>query len=186
LDPTSITNMFKITNNIGCMVTGMIADARAQVQRARVEAAEFKYKNGYEIPVHVLAEQVANNNQLYTQHAFMRAYGVVTMFASIDEEKGAQLWTVDPAGCVAGRLGASSGPKEQEANNQLQVKLKANPRMTEEQTLQAAILTLQTVVGADLRPNDLEVSIVAASNPNFKVLTEQEIDTQLTLISERE
>lgn len=186
LDPTSVTNMFRITENIGCVVTGMIADARAQVQRARYEAAEFKYKNGYEIPVHYLAETVANNAQLYTQHAFMRAYGTVAIFCSIDEEKGPQLYRVDPAGHFSGRVGASAGTKEQEADDQLRVKIRANPSMSEEDTLQCAILTLQTVVGSDLRPNDLEVGIVTRGSPRFRTLTEQEIDAQLTAISERE
>jgi 20S proteasome alpha/beta subunit len=49
LDPETITHIFQITPTIGAVVTGMIADARAQVQRTRSEAAEYRYKYGYEI-----------------------------------------------------------------------------------------------------------------------------------------
>lgn len=52
------------------------ADAKAQVQRSRMEASNFKYKNGYDIPVQYLAKRVANVAQVYTQHAFMRAFGI--------------------------------------------------------------------------------------------------------------
>lgn len=48
-------------------MTGSIADARASVGRARGEAAEFRYKNGYEMPCDVLAKRLANINQVYTQ-----------------------------------------------------------------------------------------------------------------------
>lgn len=48
-------------------MTGSIADARAYVDRARGEAAEFRYKYGYEMPCDVLAKRLANINQVYTQ-----------------------------------------------------------------------------------------------------------------------
>ncbi len=48
-------------------MTGSIADARAFAQRAQGEAAEFRYKYGYEMPCDVLAKRLANISQVYTQ-----------------------------------------------------------------------------------------------------------------------
>jgi 20S proteasome alpha/beta subunit len=67
IDPSSVSHVFKISASIGCVMTGSIADARASVDRARGEAAEFRYKNGYEMPCDVLAKRLANINQVYTQ-----------------------------------------------------------------------------------------------------------------------
>jgi 20S proteasome subunit alpha 1 len=112
LDPTSLTHMFYITPTIGALMTGLTADAQALVARARQEAAQFEYQNGiascvnsclvassrilvlllgYPIPVHYLAQRVADVGQLYTQHAFMRALGVVAILVAVDEEKGPQV-----------------------------------------------------------------------------------------------
>jgi hypothetical protein len=67
IDPSSVSHVFKISPSIGCVMTGSIADARASVDRARGEAAEFRYKYGYEMPCDVLAKRLANINQVYTQ-----------------------------------------------------------------------------------------------------------------------
>lgn len=42
-------------------------DARSLVQTARSEAAEFRFKYGYEMPVHFLARVLADKAQVYTQ-----------------------------------------------------------------------------------------------------------------------
>lgn len=67
LDPSSVTYIFQLSPSVGCVMTGSIADARAAVSRARGEAAEFRYKYGYEMPCDVLSKRLANINQVYTQ-----------------------------------------------------------------------------------------------------------------------
>merc|ERR1712176_743930 len=106
------THLYNITPTIGCVMTGMPADARALVFRAREIAAKFKDKNGYEIPVHHLALKVANIGQVYTQHAYMRPYGVNAIFFALDDEKGPSLYQVDPAGNFLGYKAAAAGAKE--------------------------------------------------------------------------
>ncbi len=41
-------------------------------------------------------------NTTHTQHAFMRPPGIVTILAGIDDERGPQLYKVDPAGYYVG------------------------------------------------------------------------------------
>ncbi len=67
IDPASVSHIFQISPSVGCVMTGSIADARSFSQRAKGEAAEFRYKYGYEMPSDALAKRLANISQVYTQ-----------------------------------------------------------------------------------------------------------------------
>ena len=189
LDASTVTSMYKITDKLGAVMTGMPADARTQVQRARQEASEFKNEYGYDIPVEYLARRVADLSQVYTQHAWMRPLGVAMVLCGIDEETGPQLFKCDPAGYFVGYHATSAGQKEQEANNHLEKLFKdgkVSKDLSLEDTIHTAISTLQTVQSADFKASELEIALVTKENPKFTLLTEEEIDAHLTAIAERD
>jgi len=185
----TVTNMFSLTDNIGCVMTGLIADARSQVQRARYEAAEFKYKFGYDMPVSYLAKRVADMAQVYTQHAFMRPLGVSMILCGIDDEDGPQLFKCDPAGYFAGFRATVAGNRDQESTNFLEKKLKHvdnKDKLTFQETIQIAITALQNVTSSDIKATDIEVGVVTVENPQFRVLSASEIEHHLSHIAERD
>ncbi|CAA6664633.1 unnamed protein product [Spirodela intermedia] len=186
LDQTSVSHLFPITKYLGLLATGMTADARSLVQKARNEAAEFRFKWGYEMPVDVLAKWIADQAQVYTQHAYMRPLGVVAIVLGIDEEKGPQLFKCDPAGHFFGHKATSAGLKEQEAINFLEKKMKNDPGFSFDETVQTAISALQSVLQEDFKATEIEVGVVRKEDTVFRVLTTDQIDEHLTAISERD
>ncbi|XP_034912306.1 proteasome subunit alpha type-6 [Populus alba] len=186
LDQTSVTHLFPITKFLGLLATGITADARNLVQQARNEAAEFRFRYGYEMPVDALARWIADKSQVYTQHAYMRPLGVVAMILGIDEENGPQLYKCDPAGHFYGHKATSAGLKEQEAINFLEKKMKNDPDLSYEETVQTAISALQSVLQEDFKATEIEVGVVRTGDRFFRVLSTEEIDEHLTAISERD
>lgn len=191
LDASSVSQCFKITPSIGCVMTGQIADARAAVTRARTEAAEFRYTYGYEMPCDALAKRIANINQVYTQRAAMRPLGVTMTLVSIDDELGPQLFKCDPAGYYVGYKATASGVKQQEATNFLEKKLKKEDAVnTWQQTVELAINTLSTVLSVDLKATEVEIGICggestkASARGDFRMMTNSEIEDRLQAIAD--
>lgn len=126
----------------------------------------------------------------------MRPLGVATTLISVDAEYGPQLYKCDPAGYFVGYKATASGPKQQEALNHLEKKLK-NKEYAEgtwEDVVELAISTLSTVLSMDFKKGELEVGLVGGPDPKkpesttteFRALTEEEIDERLQSISEKD
>jgi len=186
IDPDTVTHLFNITSNIGCVGTGRTADARVYVQRARYEAADFKRKYGYDVPVDFLTKRMADIAQVSTQHAFMRPFAVALMFIAIDPEQGPLLYKSDPAGYYIGYRATAAGAKEEDGNNWLENKFKKKPVLDQKQTIQLALNCVQSILATELKKTDIEVGIVSLENPHFRRLPEDQIEEHLTEISERD
>lgn len=186
IDASDVTHMYKITKHVGMCATGKGPDIRDIVQKARKKAADFKQTYGYEVPVDVLANILADEFQVYTQHAYMRPLAVMVMLVAIDDERGPSLFKCDPAGYYVGYSATSAGPKEVEAVNYLEKKVKSGSAFDVNETTQLAISTLQHVLGEEVKASELEVAIVTADNPAFRVISEAQVEEHLTAISERD
>ncbi|VDM99774.1 unnamed protein product [Thelazia callipaeda] len=129
----SVTSLYQLTPTIGC---AMVADSKFQVKRAQIEAAEWKYENGYNMSVEQLSRRMADLNQYYTQNAELRSLGCVMLLISYDEEDGPQIFRVDPAGHYRGMRGVGVGVKQQPANSFLEKKLRRKTDFDYEGTVQ--------------------------------------------------
>ncbi|EDL97247.1 rCG60780 [Rattus norvegicus] len=112
LDSSTVTHLFKMTESIGCVVTGVTADGRSQVQRAHYEAGNWKYKYGYDISVDMPCKRIADTSQVYTQNAEMRPLGCWMILIGIMKNKALRCTTVIPQATTCGFKATAPGVRQ--------------------------------------------------------------------------
>lgn len=147
-------------------------------------AGDYRNDYGYEIPINVLGEKVGEIAQVYTQHAYMRPLCVVTLLFTMDDERGPQLFKIDPAGHFQGYKAAATGEKEQSASNHLEREFKRKLDLSTDDALKVAIKTLQTTLSTEFRSTDIEIGLVTLEEPNVKILTPEETERELSKVGE--
>lgn len=114
------------------------------------------------------------------------SFHIAMTIVSYDEEKGSQVFKIDPAGYYVGSVATASGPKEQATIAWLEKRYKndGEPENTIE-TIELAIQALNNSLNVDFKAAELEVGVAEKGKP-FRKLSEAEIDTRLQSISEKD
>uniref|UniRef100_A0A0A9XV50 Proteasome subunit alpha type n=1 Tax=Lygus hesperus TaxID=30085 RepID=A0A0A9XV50_LYGHE len=186
VDPSTMTHIYKLTDKIGCVVTGMYADSKSQVARAKYEASKYEYQFGSAITIDLLCHRLADISQVYTQNAEMRPLGCCMTLISYDEQLGPLIYKTDPAGYFCSYKAVSVGSKSMEANSFLEKKFKTKADYSEEEVIQLGISSLSSALSMNLRDNEIEMAVVSAAHPGFRVLTVDELNTHITAVAERD
>lgn len=181
VDPKSLSHIFRLTERIGCSITGSLPDCCSQIQRARYEAANYEYKFGCPITIEQLSRRMADIAQVYTQNAEMRPLGTSMLLIAFEDGKPL-LFKTDPAGYYCGYRAAAVGVKAAECSNYLEKKLKKKQDYNKNETIQMAIRALSQTVGIDFKPSEIEVG-EANSSGIFRALSEAEIEEHLNALS---
>ena len=108
----------------------------------------------------------------------------VMLFIGVDEEKGAQVFKVDPSGHYLPYKAVATGRSEPEAMNFLEKKVAELGSLDTNSTIEMAISAMQYVLSTDFKSTEIEVGVVTKGS-KFRVLTNDEIEDRLNAISER-
>ncbi|XP_034484462.1 proteasome subunit alpha type-6-like [Drosophila innubila] len=179
----TMSQLFHLTQTIGCVMTGRIADSRCQVTKARNEATRFHYKYEYDIPIDVLCRRVGDLSQVATQHVDMRPLACCMFLIAIDDELGPTLYKTDPSGSCSSYRACAVGAKSAKAIAHLERMYRNN--LSVEETIQLAIECLASALKVRLKRKDIDIGIVSKSNPKFHILSVKEIAVHLKQINKR-
>jgi len=176
MDETSIEKTATLTENVGVVYSGLAPDFRVLVKKGR-KAAQAYYKTYKEhIPVSQIVRELASVMQEFTQSGGVRPFGVSLLVAGYDE-KGPQLYQVDPSGAYWAWKASAIGKNYLNANTFLEKRY--NEEMEIEEAVHTAILTLKEGFEGAIDENNIEIGIIK-NDKNFVKISPAVIKDYLT------
>jgi len=157
-DISSVEKIVMLTDTIGVTYAGMGTDFRVLVRKGRKKAQEYFKFYKESIPVFIMVRELANIMQEYTQSGGVRPFGVSLLVAGFDEERGPQLYQVDPSGSFFAWKAAAIG------NGMLAAEDFLKKRYTEDipldDAIHRAIRILKEGFQGEMNEENVEIGII--------------------------
>ncbi len=153
----SIEKMYQIDNHIGITTSGLVADARQLVDRARVQCQINRMTYGDAIPVSTLVKKMCDYKQSFTQYGGARPFGTALLIAGIDED-GVHLYETDPSGAYQSYHAGAIGRGRSSVIDHFEGKWKAG--MTKNAAIKLGLGALRESLEDDLNPETVEIASV--------------------------
>lgn len=101
---------FGVDSHVGMVITGVSADGRQLVNRAREEAQSYHELYGHRIVPSVLANRLGLYMHYFTLYGALRPFGSTALVAAYDEDlKVPELYMVEPSGVAFRYFGCAAG-----------------------------------------------------------------------------
>ena len=170
----SIEKMYKIDDHIGFTTSGLIADARQLVDRARVQCQMNKMTYGDAIPVTTLVKKMCDHKQSFTQYGGARPYGTALLIAGVDTD-GIHLFEPDPSGAYQSYHAGAIGSGRNTVIEFFEDNWKNN--MTLNAAMKLGLEALRSANDAELNREAVEVTVVDSNG--YRVLDRGEVNKQI-------
>lgn len=157
IEPQSIEKIFQIDNHIGCATSGLVADARVLIDRARLDAQINEITYDEKIPVKTLVKRICDFKQTYTQYGGVRPFGTALLIAGVDET-GSRLFSTDPSGALMEYKASSEGAGRSGAMSYFENHYQDD--MAFEQAVDLGIKALNSGNEGKIKPEAIEIGYV--------------------------
>jgi 20S proteasome subunit alpha 7 len=158
-EPGTNKRLFTVDRHVGVAVAGLLADAKAVVERSKDEASNYRSEYGSSIPLKYLKDRVALYMHAYTMYSALRPFGSSLLLASYDPLDGPQLYCLEPSGLNYGYFGTAIGKAKQAAKTEIE-KLKLKDMTCKELIKEAAKIIYQVHDEIKDKAFELELSWV--------------------------
>jgi len=180
-EPTATEKIVEIDTHIDCACSGLMADSRTLVDRARVEAQNHWFLYNEKMPVESVTQAVSNlaiqfGDSDHDGQSMSRPFGVAVLFAGIDNEPQKPtplLFHMDPSGTYTACEAKAIGSGSEGAQQALQEAYHKN--MTLDEAIKTTLTVLKQVMEEKLNSTNVEIATCTPFK-GYHMFSKQEIE----------
>jgi len=165
--------IFRVDEHIGAAIVGLSSDARILIDQARIYAQSNKLTYDEPIDVEVVTKRICDIQQMYTQHAGVRPFGVSIVFAGVDKT-GTHVFGTHPSGTYRGFKATALGAGRETVLGILKEEYKEN--LTLEETIRLAVKCLVKALEARQLPLRIKIAVIPTASQKMEMLKDENVE----------
>ena len=165
--------IFRIDEHIGAAIVGLSSDARILIDQARIYAQSNKLTYDEPIDVEVITKRICDIQQMYTQHAGVRPFGVSIIFGGTDKT-GTRIFGTHPSGTYRGYKANALGAGRETVLNILKEEHKED--LTLDNSIKLAVKCLVKALEARQLPPRIKIAIISTATQKMEMLNANTVE----------
>ncbi|NHW89255.1 MAG: archaeal proteasome endopeptidase complex subunit alpha [Archaeoglobales archaeon] len=181
LEADTIEKIYKIDEHICAATSGLVADARVLVERARIEAQINRLTYEEPITVKELAKRICDFKQQFTQFGGVRPFGVSLLIAGVDFVP--KLYETDPSGALLEYKATAIGMGRNIVMEFFEKEYRED--LTFEEALVLALVAMGKSIESELQAENVEVGCVRTDEKVYREMSVEELRKYVEKANER-
>ena len=182
VEAKSIEKIFQIDNHIGAATSGLVADARALIERARIESQINRITYNEPILVSGLAKKICDMKQLYTQNGGVRPFGSALIIGGVNGDS-VRLFETDPSGALIEYKATAIGSGVQAAMAVFEENY--DEECTLEEAIELGLDALYEATNGATTENSVEIAVIEVATQAYRKLSDEEVAKYVEALIER-
>jgi proteasome alpha subunit len=165
--------IFKVDEHVGAAIVGLSSDARILIDQARIYAQSNRLTYDEPIDVEVVTKRICDIQQMYTQHAGVRPFGVSIIFGGVDKT-GSHVFGTHPSGTYRGYKATALGAGRETVLAILKDEYRED--LSLEENTKLTVKCLLKALEARQLPPRIKIAIIPKATQKLQMLTDEKVE----------
>ena len=165
--------IFRVDDHIGAAIVGLSSDARILIDQARIYAQSNKLTYDEPIDIEVVTKRICDIQQMYTQHAGVRPFGVSIIFGGVDKT-GTRVFGTHPSGTYRGYKATALGAGRETVVAILKEEYRED--LTLENSIKLAVKCLIKALDARQLPARIKIAVIPVATKKMEMLSDDKVE----------